>query len=579
MTKVSRINAPVDPVTISIIWGGLVSIAEEMGTMLRQTAFSDAVREGDDFSTAIFDRKGRMLAQGNFTPGHLGSMPHMVRTVMTYYPESDLRPGDALLVNDSAIGSGHYPDCFIVMPVWFADHIVGYAVDICHHVDVGGAVPGSQAIVGVTEAFQEGLRILPVKLIRDGVFDDDIMRIILANVRLPAKVGGDLRAQANANFVASRRLCRMYEQYGEDTMEAAIEEIFDRSEQRIRDQILKIPNGVYSFGDWFDDTGPNTEPVRVQVDLEVRDDEIIADFSRSSDQVRAGMNCYANFTRSWVYFAVKVYADALLPQNDGVIRPIKLIGREGSFFNPRYPAPSGGRAAAQIRIYEVLSGALAQVLPERSMAAFSHWANVQMGGVDDRTGEPFILYDVVFGGYGGQAAKDGVEAMSPVLNCPNLPVEVHEAHNPVLIRRVDFIPDSGGPGRFRGGCGMRKDFELRTDSAVLNLLGDRHVFPPYGIFGGQPGKLAETILIRDGVSEPLNSKERRVIRRGDVVSIRLAGAGGFGEVAERTSAAIERDIAEGYVTPAGAREMYGHARADMTDEKSVASSSDCCQRN
>ena len=555
-----RHNQPVDPITLSVIWGGLISIAEEMGTTLRQTAFSDAVREGDDFSTAIFDRQGRMLAQGNFTPGHLGSMPHVVRSVMEYFPEDTLNPGDAVLVNDSAIGSGHYPDCFIIMPVWFDDHIVGYATDICHHADMGGAVPGSQAVVGITDAFQEGLRILPVKILRDGEFNEDIMRIILGNVRVPNKVGGDLRAQVNADFVGSQRLIRMYQQYGEGVMEATIEEILDRSEQHIRKQIGKIPNGVYEFEDWFDDSGPNTEPIRVHVQLEVKDGEIVADFSKSSDQVAAGMNCYATFTQAWLYFAVKVYADALLPQNDGVIRPMKLRGREGSMFNPTFPAPSGGRAVAQIRMYEALNGVLAHILPERAMAAFSHWTNVQMGGIDDKTGEPFILYDVVFAGYGGQAVKDGVEAMSPVLNCPNIPVEVHEAHNPVLIHCVEFIPDSGGPGRYRGGCGMRKDIELRTDSAVLNLLGDRHKFQPYGLHGGGSGKLAETVLNPDGDAELLSSKERRELKRGDVVSVRLSGAGGFGDVAERDPAAIERDIAEGYITPQGAREMYGFVR-------------------
>lgn len=501
-----------------------------------------------------------MLAQGNFTPGHLGSMPHVVRSVMEYFSEDTLSPGDAVLVNDSAIGSGHYPDCFIVMPVWFDGHIVGYATDICHHADMGGAVPGSQAVMGITDAFQEGLRILPVKTLREGEFNQDIMRLILGNVRVPNKVGGDLRAQVNADFVGSQRLIRMYEQYGEEVMEATIEEILDRSEQRFRDQIGKIPNGVYEFEDWFDDSGPGTEPLRVHVELQVKDDEIIADFSASSDQVAAGMNCYATFTQAWLYFAVKVYADALLPQNDGVIRPIELRGREGSVFNPTFPAPSGGRAVAQIRIYEALNGVLAGILPERAMAAFSHWTNVQMGGIDDRTGEPFILYDVVFAGYGGQAGKDGVEAMSPVLNCPNIPVEVHEAHNPMLIHRVEFIPDSGGPGKYRGGCGMRKDFELRTGSAVLNLLGDRHKFEPYGLCGGGGGRLAETILNPDGEAELLSSKERRQLKRGDVVSVRLSGAGGFGDVAERDPAAIERDIAEGYVTRQGAREMYGYTR-------------------
>lgn len=548
----------VDPVTLSVIWGGFVSIAEEMGTTLRLTAFSDAVREGDDFSTAIFDRQGRMLAQGNFSPGHLGSMPHLVRSVMEYFPEASLNPGDAILVNDSALGSGHYPDCFIVTPVWYEDHVIGYATDICHHADMGGAVPGSQAIMGVTEAFQEGLRILPVKIMRGGEFCEDMLRIILGNVRVPHKVSGDLRAQANANYVGSQRLIRMYKQYGEAVMEAAIEAILDRSEQRMRELIRQMPEGLYEFEDFFDDSGPGTEPIRVNVQMEIKDGGITADFSKSSDQVPAGMNCYARFTQCWLYFIVKAYTDALFPQNDGVIRALQVKGREGTVFNPVYPAPSGGRAVAQIRIFEAMNGILAKLLPHRAMAAFSHWCNVQMGGVDEKTGEPFILYDVVFAGYGGQSNKDGIEAMSPVMNCPNIPVEVHEAHNPVLIHRVEFIPDSAGPGKYRGGCGLRKDIELRAESATLNLLGDRHKFQPYGMNGGGSGALAETVLNPDGNAEPMSSKERRMLKRGDVVSVRLAGAGGFGDVSERDRAAIERDISEGFITAEAARKSYGY---------------------
>ncbi|MSP67516.1 MAG: hydantoinase B/oxoprolinase family protein [Alphaproteobacteria bacterium] len=554
-----RSDAGIDPIALSVIWNGFISIAEEMGTTLRQTAYSDAVREGDDFSTGLFDRRGRMLSQGNFTPGHLGSMPFVVRSCMEYYPAARMQPGDSIAVNDSFLGSGHYPDIFIVTPVWVAGKIIGYAANIAHHADVGGAVPGSQAVVGVTEAFQEGLRILPVKLVRAGEFDPDLLRLVLGNVRLPERVKGDLRAQLNATFVGARRLERMYRDYGAPTMEGAIDAILDRSEARIRAQIAKIPDGVYRYDDHMDDYGPGTEPVLVNVDVIVAGSDITVDFSRSSDQVAAGMNCYINFTRAYVYFSVKVFADALLPQNDGVIRPIHVVGREGSFFNAAYPAASGGRAAVQIRIFEAINGALAAVLPERAMGAFSHWANVQMGGIDDATGEGFILYDVVFAGYGGHATKDGTEAMSPILNCPNIPVEVHEAHNPVLIRRQELIPDSAGPGRYRGGCGMRKDIELCTDSAVLNLLGDRHRFAPYGIFGGQPGTRAETILNPDGEATALSSKERRVIRRGDVVSLRLAGAGGYGDVGERTQAAVLEDVAEGYVTPAGARRDYGAA--------------------
>ncbi len=348
-------RANLDPVALSFLWNGLLTVADEMGGTLRRTAFSEAVREAEDFSTGLFDRHGRLIAQGNFTPGHLGAMPFVVKHVMEVYPPERLEPGDGILLNDSALGSGHYPDFFLVNPAFAGDDILGYVVNTAHHVDVGGAAPGSQVVHGVTEAYQEGIRILPIKLIRAGEFDPDLLRLILGNVRLPDKVEGDLRAQRNANFVGSQRLRKLFADYGVATVEAGIENILERSEARMRELIARIPDGTYGFEDEFDDSGSGTEPIRVAVDVTVAGDEIVVDFSRSSDQVAAGMNSYLNYTRAYTIFAIKVFTDALLPQNDGMIRPLSVTAREGSFFNPRYPAPSGGRATVQIRIFEAIN--------------------------------------------------------------------------------------------------------------------------------------------------------------------------------------------------------------------------------
>jgi N-methylhydantoinase B len=253
----------------------------------------------------------------------------------------------------------------------------------------------------------------------------------------------------------------------------------------------------------------------------------------------------------------KTLTGARLPHNEGGLRPIKVIAREGSFFNPRFPAPSGGRAAIQIRIFEVVNGALAKALPSRAMAGFSHWSNPIINGVHPRTGGRFIFYDLIFAGYGAREGVDGVEGLAPVLNCANIPVEVHEAYNPVLIRCLEAIPDSGGAGTHRGGCGVRKDIELLADEATVTLLGDRHMRAPYGLFGGESGALARTVLNPDGAAEELLSKQTAVLCKGDVLSLRLAGAGGYGPPVERAASAIEEDIADGYVTPEGARARYG----------------------
>jgi N-methylhydantoinase B len=550
-------NRPVDPIALSVTWNGLLSIAEEIGSTLRRTAFSEAVREAQDFSTGIFDRQARLIAQGNFSPGHLGSMPYVVKSVLEYFPPETLKPGDSVLVNDSLLGSGHFPDCFLISPVFLDGAIIGYVVNIAHHIDVGGAAPGSQKVHGVTESFQEGLRILPVRLVREGEFDQDLLRLILGNLRVPDKVLGDLRAQQNANITGAERLAAMFRDYGVEPLERVFDAILDRSEAHMRQILRDIPDGTYSFEDQMDDYGEGTPPIRIAVDVTIEGDEITVDYSRSSDQVPAAINSYINYTRAYTLFAVKVFCDALLPQNDGGIRPINVVAREGSFFNPAFPAPSGGRAALQIRMFETINGAFAQVLPERAMGAFSHWCNPNLGGLDDATSKPFVIYDLIFGGYGGRADKDGAEALAPVMNCANIPVEVQETQNPIRIHRFEMIQDSAGAGKYRGGCGVRKDVELLNSSATLSLLTDRHRFQPYGVFGGQPGQLAETILNPDGNAEQLGSKEVRAIKQGDVVSHRLAGAGGYGDPRERDPAAVRSDVADGYISKTAAAEIYG----------------------
>jgi N-methylhydantoinase B len=246
-----------------------------------------------------------------------------------------------------------------------------------------------------------------------------------------------------------------------------------------------------------------------------------------------------------------------VPHNHGVERPIKTIARSGCFFNAQFPAPSSGRAAVQIRIFDAMNGALAKVRPERAMGASSHWANPNFSGIDEHTGRRWVMYDLIFGGYGGQIDKDGVEGMCPVFNCANIPVEVHETNYPALIHRLEFIPDSGGAGKYRGACGIRKDIEIRSDAATVTLLGDRHRFAPYGLMGGKSGKLGQTVLIRNGEERPLGSKEECDLQRGDIVSFRLAGAGGYGDPKDREIGRIEADIRNDWVSRDAAFEAYG----------------------
>lgn len=552
-----------DPISLTVIWNTLVSIAEEMGGALRRTAFSEAVREGQDFSTGLFDAKARLIVQGNFTPGHLGAMPYVVKNVLEFIPPSTLAPGDMILTNDSFLGGGHFPDFFLVAPVHEGKELIGYVVNTAHHVDVGGRSPGSQSVQGTPDCFSEGIRVMPVKLVRNGEVEPDLLRTILANVRLPEKVRGDLLAQRNANYVGGERLRRMFAQNGTEMMEEAIEEILDRSEKRARELIAKIPKGTYSFDDKMDDYGPNTPAINVCVDVTIDDNGATVDFSRSSDQVPAGLNCYINYTRAYASFALRIFAQIDVPNNAGVERVIKTVAREGSFFNAKYPAASGGRASIQVRIFDAMNGALSQAVPKLAMGGFSHWGNPNMGGFDSKTGKPWIMYDLIFGGYGGRSYKDGVEGMAPVMNCANVPVEVHETNNPIRIQRLELLQDTGGAGHNRGGCALRKDVELLCEDATLSLLGDRHKNPPYGLFGGGPGARAQTILIRDGQSTDLNSKEIRSVKKGDVISFRVAGGGGYGNPKEREKQRILDDLRNEYISRSAAVSLYGLKPADL----------------
>ena len=553
-----------DPISLTVIWNTLVSIADEMGSALARTAFSEAVREGQDFSTGLFDAQGRLVVQGNFTPGHLGAMPYVVKNVLEFIPPESLEQGDMIVTNDSFLGGGHFPDFFMVAPVHEGTRLIGYVVNTAHHVDVGGRSPGSQAVQGVVDAFNEGVRVLPIKLVRKGEIDSDLLRVILANVRLPEKVRGDLLAQRNANHVGSERLRKLFAQNGDELMADAIEEILDRSEARARELIAAIPKGKYSFDDQMDDYGPNTPAIRVCVDVTIDENGATVDFSRSSDQVPAGLNCYINYTRAYASFAMRIFAQIDVPNNAGVERVIKTTAREGSFFNATYPAASGGRACIQVRIFDVINGAMAAAVPKLAMGAFSHWGNPNLGGIDRATGKPWIMYDLIFGGYGGRSYKDGVEGMAPVMNCANVPIEVHETNNPIRIQRLELIQDTGGAGRYRGGCGLRKDVELLCENATLSLLGDRHKNAPYGLFGGSPGAAAQTLLLSEGKTIDLGSKEVRSVSKGDVISFRVAGGGGYGNSDDREKHRVLADLRNGFISRASAKSDYGLTDSDIS---------------
>lgn len=547
----------VDPLTLGVVWGALQSIAVEIGTTVHKTAYSEQAREGQDFSVAVFDREGRMVAQGPYSPGHMGAMSFAVKNALAAHPVETLRPGDAILLNDPLLGSGHLPDFFITQPAFHKGELIGFAVNILHHTDVGGSRPGSQGVEGIFDYFQEGLRIPPTKVWSEYRENEAVVGIIAANTRTPEKVLGDLRAQRSALRVGELRLVELVQRYGRATVFAAMDEIIARTEASMRAAIREIPDGVYTFEDFLDDYGPGTEPLRVFVTVTVAGDTLTIDYAGSSPQTPSGLNSYLNYTRSYSYAAVKCLADPFGPMNEGALRPVTVTAPEGCFLNPRPPAGGGPRAVICYRTFESVLGALAGAVPERVAAAASHMANPTFGGWDRARRRRFVAYELVLSGTGARATRDGCEAMAWAFNASNIPVEAQEANQPIVVDRFELIRDSAGAGTFRGGCGIRRDLRFLADEGKLTNLADRQRFAPYGLFGGRPGKLGRTVINPGPGEQIVHGKQSREFAYGDVVSFQQSGAGGYGDPLARDAARVLDDVLDDYVSVEAARADYG----------------------
>lgn len=520
---------PDDPVRLEVFKHLFASVAEEMGGVLRRSAFSPNIKERRDFSCAVFDPEGRMIAQAAHIPVHLGSMPLSVRQCIE---ELELGPGDVAVLNDPFRGGTHLPDVTLVTPVFGSEtsrELLGFAASRAHHADVGGSEPGSMGLA--RELFEEGIVIPPLKLVEGGQRARGPWEMLLANVRTPAERAGDLRAQIAANRRGSDRLRELASRYGAHELARRMEELLAYAERMMRALLNAIPDGTYRFEDQMDGDGVTGDPAPIRVAITIVGDTATVDFTGTCGQRRGGINAVRAITIAACHYVFRCLVGLDVPSNEGCLAPIRVVVPAGSLLNATRPAAvAGGNVETSQRIVDVVLGALADACPDRVPAASQGTMNnLTLGGWDPERRRAFAYYETIGGGAGAGPEFEGADAVhTHMTNTWNTPVEALEFAYPLRVRRYEVRRGTGGPGRRRGGEGIRRDLELLTPVRV-SLLTERRRFPPYGLAGGGAAGLGSNVLIRDGVEQEVPGKGSFEGRSGDIISLRTPGGGGYGE--------------------------------------------------
>ncbi len=526
----------VDAAELEIFKNLFHSVAEEMGAALRRSAFSPNIKERRDYSCAVFDSKGRVVAMGDHMPVHLGSMPMSVAGAIRALK---LGPGDIAMLNDPYAGGTHLPDITLVMPVFagqasavrhrrYNKKLMFYVANRAHHSDIGGARPASMGLS--EEIYQEGLRIPPVRLAQRGQIDPDILAMLLANVRTPREREGDLTAQVAACRLGARRLEELVEKYGAPRTNLCLEALQRYSTALMREALLRIPDGNYQAVDYLDDDGFDSRPVRLRVAIQIRRGTALVDFAGSSPACRGSVNAVMAITVSAVFYVFRCLLGEDVPACAGLLAPIEVRAPEGSVVNARPPAAvAAGTVETSQRIVDVLFKALASAIPHRIPAASSGTMNnISFGGIDPRSGEPFVYYETVAGGMGARPTQDGLSGIhTHMTNSLNTPIEALESAYPVRVRSYSLRRGSGGAGKYRGGDGIVREIEFLSDVRG-SILSDRRRLQPYGLSGGKPGKAGRNRLMISGRSTELSSKSSFEASAGSILRIETPGGGGWG---------------------------------------------------
>ena len=514
-----------DPIELEIFKNLFISIAEEMGAVLGRTALSPNIKERKDYSCAVFNRRGETLAQGSHIPVHLGAMPLSVQAAIQ---SLDFENGDLVLLNDPYRGGTHLPDITAIAPVFTGRTLSFFTANRAHHSDVGGMSPGSMPLA--TEIFQEGLILPPVKLIRGGRMNDDVFRLLLANVRTPEERQGDLLAQIAACEKGRLRILESIEKFGRSRIERYASLIQEYTADFLRKTLREIPDGDYDGVDFLDNDGITDDPVRIAVRIRKRGDRAEIDFRGSSPQVRGGVNANAAVTTSAVLYVFRSLIDEDIPVNTGLLRPLTIIAPPGLVVSARFPAATAaGNVETSQRIVDVLLAALARALPGRIPAASQGTMNnLAVGGFDPVRNRPFTYYETIGGGMGACRERAGLSGVhTHMTNSLNTPLEALENYLPMRIRGYSLRRDSGGAGRNRGGDGIIREYEFGVP-ARITIMSERRVFAPYGLEGGSPGRRGRNLLISKGRTTVLPSKVDLTVQPGDIIRIETPGGGGYG---------------------------------------------------
>jgi len=565
----------VDAVTVEIVGNLLLSIAEEMGYAIIRSAYSTNIKERRDISTAVFDPEGNMVAQAEHVAMHLGSLLGIIKEVYKNYSADEIKEGDMFIGNDPYNGGGtHLPDITVAAPVFSKGRLIGWVANLAHHSDVGGKVAGSTSGDAVS-IFQEGLKLPLVRICRNNELCVDIVKIIMTNSRISNERYGDLQAQVAANRVGMRRMQDAYKRYGASLIDSMYQ-LQDYAERKLKAGIAKLPDGEYSFMDHMDDAGICCpDPIPIAVKITIKGDSMVLDFAGTNPQVNGPINVTYNGLLATVFYSLKALIDPDIPSNAGIYRTFKVIAEEGLIINAQNPAPVGARIDTCMRVADVIFGAMSKAAPERAIAGCnSSCTSAIFSGNDPLDKEHFYVYlETIAGGSGASKYKDGLSGVQVhMTNTSNLPIEALEMEFPlVTVLKYALIPDSGGPGKNRGGLGIMREFETMYDNILYTGLGDRQVFKPYGLDGGREGAGGSYYIFhKDGKEERLPSKcTDIVLKKGDIVSVRTPGAGGYGDPRERDIQRVLIDVTESKVSIEAAEEMYGVAIVEKGGNLSV----------